>query len=209
MLTTLQCNFACDYCIQGDHGDYNKPAAKMSIEMAARRRRRGSSRALDAIAPERLVAHVLRRRAAAEHAGALLPVRAVHARAARRAACSLLINIITNGLLLTREMVERLNPLGLNGIKITLDGDRDAHNRIAAAARRAGHVRPHHRQHPRRRRPAPASPSAATSTTTRPTATRRCSTSWPAQDFAPRLAKVNFKPVIREEVGAAEGHHSR
>ena len=24
LLTTLQCNFACDYCFQGDHGDYNK-----------------------------------------------------------------------------------------------------------------------------------------------------------------------------------------
>src|SRR5258706_5485002 len=30
VLTTLQCNFACDYCFQGDHGDYNKTAAKMS-----------------------------------------------------------------------------------------------------------------------------------------------------------------------------------
>ena len=36
VLTTLQCNFACDYCIQGDHGDYNKTAAKMSLETAAR-----------------------------------------------------------------------------------------------------------------------------------------------------------------------------
>ena len=36
VLTTLQCNFACDYCIQGDHGDYNKHAAKMSLETAAR-----------------------------------------------------------------------------------------------------------------------------------------------------------------------------
>src|SRR5258708_37970451 len=41
----------------------------------------------------------------------------------------IVINVITNGLLLTREMVERLNPLGLNGIKITLDGDREAHNK--------------------------------------------------------------------------------
>ena len=32
VLTTLQCNFACDYCFQGDHGDYNKFAAKMSLE---------------------------------------------------------------------------------------------------------------------------------------------------------------------------------
>ncbi len=36
VLTTLQCNFACDYCFQGDHGDYNKFAAKMSLETAAR-----------------------------------------------------------------------------------------------------------------------------------------------------------------------------
>src|SRR5437764_2078506 len=36
VLTTLQCNFACDYCFQGDHGDYNKFAAKMTLETAAR-----------------------------------------------------------------------------------------------------------------------------------------------------------------------------
>ena len=41
-----------------------------------------------------------------------------------------LINIITNGLLLTRDVVDRLDPYGLNGIKITLDGDRDTHNRM-------------------------------------------------------------------------------
>src|SRR5262249_58025853 len=56
------------------------------------------------------------------------PAERLHAAATERG-ISVLINIITNGLLLTREMVERLNPLGLNGIKITLDGDRDAHNR--------------------------------------------------------------------------------
>src|SRR5262245_7129365 len=31
VLTTLQCNFACDYCFQGDHGDYNKQADRMSL----------------------------------------------------------------------------------------------------------------------------------------------------------------------------------
>src|SRR6476469_6682660 len=34
VLTTLQCNFACDYCFQGDHGDYNKFAEKMTLERA-------------------------------------------------------------------------------------------------------------------------------------------------------------------------------
>jgi len=40
------------------------------------------------------------------------------------------VNIITNGLLLTPDVVDRLLPYGLNGIKITLDGDKDAHNRM-------------------------------------------------------------------------------
>ena len=43
---------------------------------------------------------------------------------------TLYINIITNGLLLSEEVVDRLVPLGLNGIKITLDGDHDTHNRM-------------------------------------------------------------------------------
>src|SRR5476649_1101242 len=36
LLTTLQCNFACDYCFQGDHGDYNQHADKMSLQTAGR-----------------------------------------------------------------------------------------------------------------------------------------------------------------------------
>src|SRR6202171_6567896 len=36
VLTTLQCNFACDYCYQGDRDDYNKFAEKMTLETAAR-----------------------------------------------------------------------------------------------------------------------------------------------------------------------------
>src|SRR6266567_4016523 len=36
VLTTLQCNFACDYCFQGDHGDYNERADRMSPATASR-----------------------------------------------------------------------------------------------------------------------------------------------------------------------------
>src|SRR5918999_3005053 len=52
VLTTLQCNFACDYCFQGDHGDYNKFAHKMSMETAAEVVRWVAER-LDTIKPEK------------------------------------------------------------------------------------------------------------------------------------------------------------
>ena len=127
VLTTLQCNFACDYCIQGDHGDYNKTAAKMSLEMAARVSAWIEGR-MDAIAPRRLVLTFFGGEPLLNMPVLYYVAERLHADCAARGV-EILINIITNGLLLTREMVERLNPLGLNGIKITLDGDRDAHNR--------------------------------------------------------------------------------
>src|SRR2546423_6666494 len=51
-------------------------------------------------------------------------------RATQARGISMVINVITNGLLLTPDVVDRLTPFGLNGIKITLDGDRDTHNRM-------------------------------------------------------------------------------
>ena len=43
----------------------------------------------------------------------------------------MLINIITNGLLLTpRDGRPAQRRCGLNGIKITLDGDRETHNQM-------------------------------------------------------------------------------
>ena len=49
---------------------------------------------------------------------------------AQRQGVILNLELITNGLLLTREVVERLLPLGLRWAKITLDGDRSAHDRM-------------------------------------------------------------------------------
>src|ERR1700675_4710866 len=54
VLTTLQCNFACDYCFQGDHGDYNKHADKMSPAMAGRVSD-WLDRELDRVRPEKFV----------------------------------------------------------------------------------------------------------------------------------------------------------
>ena len=128
VLTTLQCNFACDYCIQGDHGDYNKHAAKMSLETAARVAEWSEAR-LDALKPESFVLTFF-------GGEPLLNLPVVYYLAERLwTACQargvrMLVNVITNGLLLTTEVVDRLLPFGLNGVKITLDGDRDMHDRM-------------------------------------------------------------------------------
>ena len=110
----------------------------------------------------------------------------------------MLVNIITNGLLLTPEIVDRLTPFGLNGVKITLDGDRDTHNRMRPLRGGQGtfdKIVDNIRQVAGTGR---GSRSAATST-------METADSYPAlldflkeQDFADKLSKVAFKPIIRE-----------
>jgi uncharacterized protein len=128
ILTTMQCNFACGYCFQGDHGDHNKQAHKMSPETAARVVAWTEAQ-LDALRPERLTLTFFGGEPLLN-----LPVlydvaerlwAATQARGVRQ-----VVNIITNGLLLTPDVVARLNPVGLNGVKVTLDGDRETHDRM-------------------------------------------------------------------------------
>jgi uncharacterized protein len=196
VLTTLQCNFACDYCIQGDHGDYNKGAAKMSMEMAERLGTWMESR-LDAIHPERLVLTFFGGEPLLNMPVLYYLSERLHASCEARGV-QMLINIITNGLLMTREMVERLNPLGLNGIKITLDGDREAHNQSRPLRGGQGTFDK-----------IIANVSAVADLTRIAVGGNfemDTADSYPAlldflaaQDFAPRLSKVVFKPVIREK----------
>ncbi len=128
VLTTLQCNFACGYCFQGDHGDYNKHATKMTAETAERVARWAEER-LDTLKPESFVMTFF-------GGEPLLNLPVMYFLAERLwSSCQtrgvrMLVNIITNGLLLTPEVVDRMAPYGLNGVKITLDGDRDMHNKM-------------------------------------------------------------------------------
>src|SRR5262245_35468588 len=120
VLTTLQCNFACDYCFQGDHGDYNKNAEKMSLEESARLASWTEKR-LDALTTTRMTLTFF-------GGEPLLNLPVVYDQAERMyAACqkrgvTLALGIITNGLLLTEEVVDRLIPYGLGYVKVTLDG---------------------------------------------------------------------------------------
>ena len=194
LLTTLQCNFACDYCFQGDHGDYNKFAEKMTLETAVRV---GDwiEREMDRVGPERFVLLFFGGEPLLN-----LPVMYYLAERLWTAALArdipMSCNIITNGLLLTPDIVDRLLPFGLSGVKITLDGDREAHNRmrplrggqgtfdriVANVARVADRVRV-----------AIGGNFDESSVGSYPALLDFLK----AQDFADKLVKVGFKPVIR------------
>jgi uncharacterized protein len=136
VLTTLQCNFACDYCFQGDHGDYNKFAAKMTMEQAEGVARWVDTR-LDEVQPQKFVMTFFGGEPLLNVPVMYYLAEQCHAMCERRGIPQF-VNVITNGLLLTRDIVEHLAPYGLNGVKITLDGDRDTHNRMRPLRGRQG-----------------------------------------------------------------------
>src|SRR4029453_16530460 len=117
VLTTLQCNFPCDYCCQGDHGDYNKFAAKMTMEQAEGVARWIETR-LDEVRPQKFVMAFFGGEPLLNLPCMYFLAEKCHALCEERGVPQL-VNIITNGLLLTRDVVERLEPYGLNGGKIT------------------------------------------------------------------------------------------
>ena len=195
VLTTLQCNFACDYCFQGDHGDYNKFAAKMTLETAGEVARWIEKR-LDEVKPEKFTLTLVRRRAAAESSGRVLPGRALprHVRRARHP---------------TAHQHHHQRPAA------------DPGGRRSAASVRAERRQDHARRRPRH--PQPHAP-AARRARARSTASSRTSAasppmvpitiggnfdetsvdSYPAlldflkeQDFADQIVKINFKPIIK------------
>lgn len=197
VLTTLQCNFSCDYCYQGDRGDYNKFAEKMSLE-TAQRTADWIEHQLDVVRPGKL--HIM---FFGGEPLLNLPVMYLIAErmatATRALGLKQTISIITNGLLLTEDVVDRMNQYGLSAVKITLDGDRETHDRmrplrggqgtfdrIIANIRKVAHK---------------------TRIGIGGNYDESSFGSYPAlldflreQEFADKLVKVNFKPVIRDNV---------
>jgi uncharacterized protein len=202
LLTTLQCNFACDYCFQGDHGDYNKNADRMSLETAARVVE-WFERELDRVRPERFVLTFFGGEPLLN-----LPVMYMIAERASLAAKARNVgfysNIITNGLLLTPDVVERMLPFGLNGVKITLDGDRDTHNRMRPLRGGQGtfdRIVENIRLVADRCRIAIGGNFDESSAGSYPALLDYLR----AQDFGSKLVKVNFKPIVRTEPTPSKG----
>ena len=194
VLTTLQCNFACDYCIQGDHGDYNKNATKMSLERAAELVAWVETR-LDAVKPSRFVLTLFGGEPLLN-----LPVCYFLAeelwKVTQARGVEMLVNVITNGLLLTDEVVDRLAPYGLNGIKVTLDGDREAHNRMRPLRGGQGtfdKIIANVRKVSSKVRISIGGNFDAASVDSYPALLDFLA----EQEFAPRISRVAFKPVIK------------
>ena len=195
MLTTLQCNFACDYCIQGDHGDYNKHAAKMSMETAARTAE-WAERRLDTVRPASFALTFFGGEPLLNLPVVYLPVGTAvgELHGARRA---------------DADQHHHQRPAA--------DAGRGGPARAARAERRQGHARRRPR-HPQPDAPAPRRPGhvrpdrpatsgrspASAGSRSAATSTRARSTAIPAlldflreQEFADKLSKVAFKPVIK------------
>ena len=202
VLTTLQCNFACDYCFQGDHGDHNQRADRMSPATAARVADWIEGE-LDRVHPEKFVLtffggepllNLPAMYDLAERAWRLSDARGV----------SLFVNIITNGLLLTPEVVDRMLPFGLNGVKITLDGDRDTHNRMRPLRGGQGtfdRIVENVRAVAGRVRIAIGGNFDESSVDSYPALLEYLA----QQDFADKLSKIFFKPIVRVEPVSAKG----
>src|SRR5256714_2834329 len=125
-------------------------------------------------------------------------------RATQARGISMVVNVITNGLLLSPEVVDHLEPYGLSGIKITLDGDRDTHNRMRPLRGGQGtfdRIIENIRRVAGRVRIAIGGNFDASSAASYPALLQFLS----EQDFAEQLVNVNFKPVIRTEVAAPRG----
>ena len=201
VLTTIQCNFACDYCIQGDHGDYNRHATKMSIETAASVAAWVESR-MDAVAPESFVLTLFGGEPLLN-----LPVAYYLAERLWTASSSrgirMQINVITNGLLLTPEVVDRLLPYGLNGVKVTLDGDRDTHNRMRPLRGGQGtfdKIIANIRKIAGRCTISLGGNFDESSVESYPALLDFLA----AQDFAPHLSRVNFKPIVSNVIESVQ-----
>ncbi len=194
VLTTLQCNFACDYCMQGDHGDHNKFAHKMSTDTAHRIVSWVRER-LEAVGPRKFVLTFFGGEPLLNVPVIRIISEGCHALCAERGIPQH-ISLITNGLLLTPELVDSLLPVGLRGVKITLDGDRDTHNRMRPLRGRQGtfdRIIENVRQ-----------VAHKVAITIGGNFDETSVDSYPAlldflreQDFAGRIAKINFKPIIK------------
>ena len=122
ILTTYDCNFACEYCVE--------EGVKKPLKMDEEHCRATVKWLIDKVEENQSEQIQLQ-----FYGGEpLLNIPAIDYVAlkiyeyAAGNGISFTFNITTNGSLLKPDLVDRLTPLGLDNVRITLDGGRDAHN---------------------------------------------------------------------------------
>ncbi len=195
ILTTLQCNFACEYCYQGEGSAAQVTGQKMTPATAALVAERIGCE-LDAIGARRLVLTFFGGEPLL-NATAMFDIAERCWRHTQARGITQIINLITNGLLLSSEIVDRLLPLGLTGVKVTLDGDRETHDRLRPLRGGQGTF---DRIIERIREVAPKVPVAIGGNFDAADVER-----YPAlldflasQDFSAAISTIGFKPVVRQ-----------
>ncbi|MBD3184759.1 SPASM domain-containing protein [Candidatus Poribacteria bacterium] len=123
VLTTYDCNFACEYCVE--------EGVKTSIRMDDE-----CSQAVVDWFVERAELNNTEKIVLLFYGGEpLMNPRPIEYIASRlheycdQNRLSFIFTITTNGSLLKPELMERLTPLGLKSVKVTLDGDKEAHDK--------------------------------------------------------------------------------
>lgn len=117
---TLECNLACPYCFEEPfRGNFimSPDTADLLVGFISQRMAGGEDIVLDFYGGEALIRYDLLRSIA---------VRLREAASYHGVAFS--FNLFSNGLLLTREVVEELLPLGLQTVRLTIDGPPDIHD---------------------------------------------------------------------------------
>ncbi len=121
VILNLDCNFACTYCYEGDlkgkHYMSDETALDMLTFMKDRFEDGKKSISIDFHGGEPLLSADLIKRVSSE----------MKSFAESRGA-TFQFNLISNGSLFKRKLAEELVPLGLDRIKITLDGPAEIHN---------------------------------------------------------------------------------
>lgn len=117
---TLDCNLACPYCYEESfRGRYamSMATADLLVDKLTGRMDAGLAVSASFYGGEALMALPVLKHIA----GSLVA-------AARKRGVAFDFNLVTNGTLLNRKVVEELLPLGLTGAKLTIDGPREIHD---------------------------------------------------------------------------------
>ncbi len=123
VVMNLDCNLACTYCYEGQRKEKRYLSDETAELLVTFIEERAISQGKEVILTFHGGEPLLSRELIGEISGRLKA-------AAEAKGVAFGFNMITNGTLLTRKVVEELVPLGLKGAKVTLDGPKDIHDRF-------------------------------------------------------------------------------